>query len=56
MWWLAIIIVSADPYTQPKGSLNVPFTSEQKCREAKQQLTNSFSVDGYRLTASCTVR
>jgi len=56
MWWLAIIIISTDPYTQPRGSLNVPFVSEEKCREAKRQLIGSFSIEGYRMSATCTVR
>jgi len=50
------MVVSTTPGYESKGSVGVQFASEQKCREVKQQMERSFSIEGYRLSATCTVR
>jgi hypothetical protein len=56
MAWLLIMIISTTPGYETKGSVGVQFISREKCTEAKQQLEKAFNVEGYRLSATCTVR
>lgn len=56
MVWLLIMIVSTAPGYESKGSASVQFASREKCAEVKQQMEKAFNVEGYRLSATCTVR
>lgn len=56
MWYLIVVVLSTTAPYQSRGTLSIPFQSQEQCVQAKEKILKNIVVENSRFTASCTVR
>ena len=56
MWLLVIIALTANPPYKVRGSISVPYVTEQQCKEEMQKIVPHLNFSDTRINASCTFR
>ena len=56
MWLLVIIALTANPPFKIRGSISVPYVTEQQCKDEMNKIVPHMNFHDTRITASCTFR